>query len=790
MRWGDRCNETLAYHIMANATNPFYLTNEHNYSFEGDYEVTLYAFNSFSNQTVSRIAYVRVELFGLSITVRSILRTNESFYLNASLAVVSQLSLNVTFRFGDGSVLRSQRLLGHYHYPKAGVFVAEVEVENKVSKIKSSRRITVEDAIKVFSLEKDVYKVALGNNVSFAFSVAQGSNVTVTASFVNCGARFPFLTAWLNGPKLNSSLKSSFLSVGVCNVVLNASNAISRANTSALIISEIAISGLNVTIECQSRYPSCFQHDQIILKISVMNGTVPKFVLDMGDGVIISSMNNLTSHSFAQNDTFHVNITAYNNVSSRSVFRKVRVIELVPVTAIYLHCNETVGLREMTVCNLGVKSGTAFQCWLHMGDREQAREVFYTYVNLTSSFSYNYTWYGIYVAKLSCNNTISSTFVEFTTKKVPDNLRVSVTHNGPVMMDRILTLNLSANDIGYPSYFVLHLGNGDSVIFGWLNSTSGLQENFKQFTSFPYPYVLYNYTYSVPAIYHITWNGMNDLNNASVDTFVSITDRPCSPPKVSLRNIADNPLTPTRIVRSRGEFIIRSRYQVNCESVTGVILRWDILKKDLEKGFKLQSSKVTKSSELILQLKELEHGIYRVKLTLSLVSAYGISGTAEGYMTIMPSDSDLKVDFQEGSAMKRMLQYPILLNAVGSRDHDSPDQSGLEFNWHCYNASGTSFSEANEPLSSLQDTILSNPLINGCFGQNISLPMKGSQIALPEENMMKGGIYLVKLLLNSGDRNASKAAVIQITDEEISYFSIRFVVYLKTLLYFRAIFNR
>lgn len=49
MCWGDCCNEMLVYYIMVNVMNFFYLINEYNYFFEGDYEVIFYVFNFFSN---------------------------------------------------------------------------------------------------------------------------------------------------------------------------------------------------------------------------------------------------------------------------------------------------------------------------------------------------------------------------------------------------------------------------------------------------------------------------------------------------------------------------------------------------------------------------------------------------------------------------------------------------------------------------------------------------------------------------------------------------------------------
>ena len=774
--WGDNSgNETLSQYIMANASTPFSLTNNHNYSSEGEYEVKLYALNFFSNQTISKLVYVQVELSGLCLEAPTPLATNTSFRFNVSLDVVSLNPPNVTFRFGDGSVVSSASFEANYTYPRAGLFAVEVIVENRVSVVSASSWVTVQDPIKEFKVNSDVYKVALGDNASFLFSIAQGTNVSVNASFVDCD--LPPLTTWLNGQKhLNSLLTQAFHSVGDCNVLFYASNAVSRANTSALIISEVAMRGLNVTVECQSQYPSCFQKDLILLQLYLTNGTHPKFMLDMGDGTIITSTNKSYAYSFSLNGTFTINITAYNNVSSQSVRRTTKIVELEPISGAHLSCNKTVGLADMTVCNLGIRKGTAFQCWLNMDDKEKQNDVFYTYVNLTSSLSYNYTSYGTYTVKFVCNSSLNSESVEFTTKKVPRKLEISISgDNGRVMVTSALTLTLGASETGYPSCFVLDLGNSDGVLYGSLNCSLDHRYGFKQIPSFPYPSVQYSYTYSVPGIYKITWSGRNDFNNASVHTLVRITERRCSTPKVTLQNIAANLLAPTGIFRSN-QFIVRSRYQVDCERATGATLKWEIFQNTTDKGFVLQTTKETKTSDLIIQSNGLGYGVYCINLTLSLINAYGISGSAEGYLKIV--SSDLIVDIQEGSANKRMFSHPIIINAAGSMDPDTSDQSGLEFKWLCYNVSEKFqyFNNTEEPLSSLLKVLLKEPLPDGCFSKNGTLTMNGSQIALPRQNMIKNGVYVVNLVLRAGNRKASKAVVIQVTEEEISHFYIRLVI--------------
>ena len=772
INWGDNSgNETVSQNILANATTPFLLTNKHNYTSEGDYVVRVYAFNFFSNQTIWKIAHIQVKLSGLNFTAPGAVATNTSSRFNISLDAISLSAPNISFLFGDGSAFSSISFETNYSYPQAGLFHAKVIVANKVGMLTSSRQIIVQDLVEGFRVDRNVYLVAVGERARFLFSIAQGTNVSVNATYDDC--KLPFLTTWLSGPNnLDSLLTCVFDTVGVCNGLFYASNAVSHANASALIISEVAIHGFNVTIECLSEYPSCFQHDRVLFHLSLTNGTLPKFVLNMGDGHTITSTNRIFNYSFSSHGSFDVNITAYNNVSSESVLRRVTILELEPIVGVEVACNKTVGLSDMTVCYLAVPQGTAFQCWLNLDDRKQSK-VFFMHSNLTSSWNYNYTLYGAYTVTFTCNNTISSSSAVFTTKVVPRTLEMSIHHNGPVMVKNALTLNLTARETGYPSCFTLDLGNSHKVVFGPLSCAPNDGGNYIENASFNYPSVLYNYSYSTAGVYNITWSGENGFEWVSVHTTVVVTELPCRRPDVTLPNIASNPLTPTGITRSK-EVIIRSRYYIDCERATGVTLRWEIFKNETDKGFVLQTTKVTETWLLILLSNELEYGLYRIKLTLTLVNAFGITGNAEGYVNV--TTSDLIIDMQEGSASERMYSRSVLINATGSLDPDTSDRSDLEFTWYCYNITDrfADFSTSKTPLSTLLDVLVENPLPDGCFSQNGMLPMNSSHISLPRQKIIKNGIYVIKLVLVSGNREASKSTVIQMKDEEISHFHIRF----------------
>lgn len=772
INWGDDSgNETVSQNILANATTPFFLTNEHNYTSEGDYAVRVYAFNFFSNQTIGKIAHIQVKLSGLNFTAPSAVATNTSSRFKISLDVISLSKPNVSFLFGDGSAFSSISFETNYSYLQAGLFTAKVIVANKVSMLTSTRQIIVQDLVEGFRVDRNVYLVAVGERVRFLFSIAQGTNVSVKATYYDC--QLPFLTTWMSGPNnLDSLLTCVFDMVGVCNGLFYASNSVSQANASALIISEVAIHGFKVTIECLSAYPSCFQHDRVLFNLSLTNGTLPRFVFNMGDGHTITSRNRIFNYSFSSHGSFDVNITASNNVSSKSVIHKLAILALEPIVGVEVTCNKTVGLSDITACYLAVPQGTAFQCWLNLDDSKQSK-VYFVYSNLTSSWNYNYTRYGAYTVTFTCNNTITSSSAEFITKVVPRTLELSINHNGPVMVKNSLTLNLTASETGYPSCLTLDLGNSDKVVFGPLSCIPNDGDNYIENASFIYPLMLYNYSYSSAGVYNITWTGQNGFDRVSVNTTVVVTELPCRRPNVNLPNIASNPFTPTGITRSK-EFTIRSRFDIDCERATGAILQWEIFKNETEKGFVLQNTKVTATWLLILLSNQLEYGLYRIKLTLTLANAFGITGIAVGYVKV--TTSDLIVDIQEGSANKRMYSRPVLINATGSLDPDTLDRSGLEFRWYCYNITDrfADFSTSKTPLSTLLDVLVENPLPDGCFNQNGTLTMNSSHISLSRKKIIKNGIYVIKLVLMSGNREATKSTVIQMRDEEISHFHIRF----------------
>ena len=769
--WGDNLTNETVSNIFANASSPFTMDNEHNYSTEGDYVISIHASNWFSNRTISSTVYAQVMLAGLTVALPSVLSTNSSIFCNASLNSTSLNAPNISFDFGDGSVFTSTSLATNYSYSHSGVYTVMVKAENLVSKINTNpRRITVQDTIKDFKVDKNVYLVALGTTLRMGLFLSQGTNVSVNATCHSCG--IPSLFTILNGTSFfGVALTHTIHTVSVCDVFIEAWNLVSGVNTSAVVISEASIEGFDVRVQCQSKFPSCFQYDSVLINVHFTNGTRPKFVFDMGDGHSFCSTNSSFLYAYDTNGSFHINVTAYNNVSRISSLVELDIFEVIEIKEVDLVCNRSVEIADQTTCNLAVVQGTAFECVLNLGDTEQ--DEFYAYYNLTSIISYNYTSYGTYMVQFTCSNSVSLKSVTFQTNVVPKTLKMAISSNSPVILSDRVTFILQAYDTGHNSCFALDLGNGAQVIFGSASCTTELPGTSFRVSAFTYPFVEYNYTYNEPGSYNVTWTGNNAFDSLSLNTLVVITKHPCRVYQVTLQNLGKDPSMATTISRSK-QFIISSKYDVNCIEASAALVTWELLKNVTEKGFMPYDTMVTKSSELIIAANKLEYGLYKIRMNLKLVlhAGYGIDGFSEGYFKV--AASDLFVDLQEGSANRRMLSRSITVNASWSRDPDTVD-AFLEFHWYCYNVTDrfVNFSLIRTPLSSMRDALNEKELPDGCFDKHGRLSMSGPIISLPRERVIREGVYLVELVLKAGNRESRKATVVQVRDEVVAHLHLR-----------------
>lgn len=138
------------------------------------------------------------------------------FYFNVLLEVVFLKKFFVLFFFGNGVVFSFICFEINYIYFKVGVFMVYVNVKNKVSFLILMCKVIVQDLVRGFKVDREIYFVIVGYFVRFLFFIEQGMNVLVNVLLYDCV--FFFLVIWLNGLSyLNSLLICVFDKVGICN---------------------------------------------------------------------------------------------------------------------------------------------------------------------------------------------------------------------------------------------------------------------------------------------------------------------------------------------------------------------------------------------------------------------------------------------------------------------------------------------------------------------------------------------------------------------------------------------
>ena len=771
--WGDQSeNETITM-IQANATSPFSTTNSHNYPMEGEYKLRLEAFNNFSKQALQRNVFVQLPIPGFVINVPSrVLRVSERAYFNISLTVLPKFLPLVSWTFGDGYRSSTNNYSISHSYGTAGVFTVAVQLSSKVNCINSTVQMVTQETISGLTFDRNTYFFARGRPQMFYMLISKGTNITgniTLGNSYNTIARIVDLN--VDGYSQEYGIAHTFSSLGVLNMLAAVSNLVSTQNATARVVVEVPIQGLNMTVTCHgSGFSECFINDTIIIQVSFSNGSNPRFIFDNGNGSVFASMDTCLQYKYMSSGSFILGLRAYNNISSSSISNSLVVAPVIPLSGLKLSCNESVRLSNLTECRIIVTKGTAYECSLSFGDGTSTRS---TYLQLPAVNVHNYTTYGTYFVKLRCNNSLGFHTAQVIIRVTIPAFDLEMTSSDKVISGDALTLKLKTNNVEFGSCFLIEFGDGNKIRYGEESCCrTYLGGNSSQIAA---PIIFMNHTYTKEGKYVIVWNATNNETSSSIAKFVVVTKGPCDFPNVFLTNIAKSPQTATRMLRSK-EFMLRSRYDVNCKHVKGASLHWNINRNVTGEGFQRYRTITSSTSDILIKARTLEYGVYKVELTITLIGAIGVSGSAEGYLHI--TQSPLIAVIRDGSALRRTYGAPVTLDGSMSRDPDTGLTSGLEFKWHfCRVNSSYPLDLMNRPLTALDEMFSGNQSEErtGCLGLEVNANVNEPLITFTPNELEMNSLYIVKLAVSQGNRLADTTSVVHIAHGNVSAYTIRYV---------------
>ncbi|MBN3308044.1 PKD1 protein, partial [Amia calva] len=288
-----------------------------------------------------------------------------------SLLVSSGTNLECLWSIEDNITMATKNLSISHQFSSPGLKLVSVVVANKVSFYNVSEWISVQEPISGVRLAaKDV------GEQNF---IVSGSTVSLQGEF-QTGTNISWLWYLPNSTEMGQQVTHFFPVAGVFTITLNASNDISWVLASRNFTVQDKIEGL----EIKASRNIAPMWENVVFTIGISSGTSVRFLLSIsGDSTVVLNTLNYT-HQFTRVDTYVVNLTAYNQVSSEKASTVVTVME--PVSRLTMvNCCEPaipVGVKQMFSADTVTGSCVTY-LWtfdLHFGSKQSliGKEVFYT----------------------------------------------------------------------------------------------------------------------------------------------------------------------------------------------------------------------------------------------------------------------------------------------------------------------------------------------------------------------------------------------------------------------------
>ncbi|KAL1004887.1 hypothetical protein UPYG_G00051840 [Umbra pygmaea] len=260
---------------------------------------------------------------------------------SSSMVVSASKGSNVQYLWkADGCFLANKSSVNH-SFTTPGLKVITVEVFNEVSTKITSEVIDVQEVVTGLTftttnvMEQNF--VATNVKVSLYGDVRTGTNITWTWSL-------PGRT------EMGRRTSHVFKEPGPLTITLNAMNNVSSEAVSRELTVQDKIQGL----ELKASKNIAAVGERVEFTMSVTSGTDVNFILSISGDATVTPSNQTYVHQFSRVDTYMVNLTAHNQVSSERRNLQVEVMEPVSMLSILNCCNAamSVGKKMTFIANI------------------------------------------------------------------------------------------------------------------------------------------------------------------------------------------------------------------------------------------------------------------------------------------------------------------------------------------------------------------------------------------------------------------------------------------------------
>ena len=677
--------------------------------------------------------------------------------------------------FGDCNVTNTSLCVIEHTYNTTGLLELVLQLQNHSL---TRRPILVQDRVTGFKVNESIKAIALGDTYFINWTIDSGTTVRISVDYGDNSTQ-TYLPSQIRGT-LHGNNSHIYSVPGLFHVIIMAMNELNNVSVFRNVIVEIPINISCLVVKICGPFELIYQKDEIKVALEIRNGSNPELLFITGDGTNFTQRSTESFFKYQESGAKSIIVFVYNNISTVLVRKTVyvhKVLSLGKVALEVLPANFT----EPTQMILNVTEGFPYSCSWDFGDGNFIQT---TSFQNTSFVPHMYKATGIFNVIVNCSNNFGYSIQTAVAVVQLPIINISLSHNCPRPIDESVILNISAEDKGTNSCFIVSLGDG--TVFGFGYAYCAYEKPSVEFTNLVVNNFSIEHNYASLGSYDVSLQAWNLVSRFELHVKALVVKIPCNFPTISVPEFEKDinsrtTFTPSQIV------YFHSQIEIDCRATSHKDITWSLAQVSLsggELGNHTDLNPDNKQLEkLTIQENTVTYGIYVIRLNVSMKGQYEVFSVVEGYIEMR--GNPLIASINGGSLTERAFGKPYTFDGSDSRDPDDTNDADkteylLHYYWLCQNASWDIQADLVSTKASLSSASTYNAS-NFCNGSRRGVLMEaGSSIEIPHTGKLKlhssyAVVLFVSKTVNSHFRISNFSQVVKIVEGDPPVIKIRLV---------------
>ena len=672
--------------------------------------------------------------------------------------------------FGDCNVTNTSLCVLEHTYNTTGLLELVLQPQNHSI---TRRLILVQDPVTGFEVTEITKTIIFGDALYVSWKLDLGTTVRISVDYGD-NTTHNFTLVQVSSTS-HGNMSHTYTSPGMFSVVISATNELNNVTVIQNVIVEIPINVSCLLVQNGGPFDHIYQEDQINVTLQILNGSNPELLFIMGDGFNLTQSSTELLYRYKEIGEKNITVIAYNNVSTSQIMKTINIYEVSVIGNITLEI-PLANFTEPASITINITEGFPYQCFWDFGDGNFRQTN--SFQN-SSSIYHVYGSTGVFNVVVNCSNNFGY-IVQTGSVTVQQPIKnLSFSNNCPRPLDRSITFNISTEDKGTNSCYILNLGDGN--VYGFGHADCSHKNLSIQFTKLVDNFFFFEYNYSSLGRYDVSLKAWNLVSLYLLHDWAVVVKIPCNFPTITVPEFRKD-ITSRQVVTPLQTLRFHVYIEIDCRATDQREITWTASlfstssQSNLGAEIDLNPDN-RKLEELTIEERTLTYGVYVITCNVSMLGQNEVYSIEEGYMEVRGNPLIPSID--GGSLVQRAFDKPCTFDGSFSRDPDELQSSGMSFYWLCQNVSRDITEEL--ALFASDASLSSAPVFNATSFCNVSrrgiLMKGGSSIGIHTGDLDPYSSYAVVLFVantvNNHFRIAPFTQVVNIVDGDPPEIKIR-----------------